>query len=174
LNVSKCRFGVARVKFLEHEISQDGVSADPGRIAAILQYPPPKNQKQLRQFLGTCTFHNRFIIGYTEYVAPLLPLLKKGVRWKWTSQEQQSFEELRSSFANNLQLVHPTEGKSYELYTDASKVGISAILCQRNDDDKILVISTASRVITAIEQRYSICELELLVIVYVIISEHMI
>jgi hypothetical protein len=77
LNVRKCRFGVAKVKFLGHEISQSGVTADPDRIAAILQYPPPRNQKQLRQFLGTCNFHNRFIIGYAEYVAPLLPLLKK-------------------------------------------------------------------------------------------------
>jgi hypothetical protein len=142
------------------------VSADPGRIAAILQYPPPKNQKQLRQFLGTCNFHNRFIIGYAEYVAPLLPLLKKGIKWKWTLQEEQNFERLRSSFANSLQLAHPTEGKSYELYTDASKVGISAILCQISEDGEILLISTASRVITAIEQRYSICELELLAIVY--------
>jgi hypothetical protein len=164
--VSKCRFGVAKVKFLGHEISQSGVSADPDRIAAILQYPPPRNQKQLRQFLGTCNFHNRFIIGYAEYVAPLLPLLKKGTKWKWTIQEQESFERLRRSFANSLQLAHPAEGKPYELYTDASKVGISAILCQRSDNDELLIISTASRVITAIEQRYSICELELLAIVY--------
>jgi hypothetical protein len=45
-------------------------------------------------------------------------------------------------------------------------VGISAILCQRSDTDETLVISTASRVITSIEKRYSICELELLAIIY--------
>jgi hypothetical protein len=48
LNVSKCKFGVAKVKFLGHDISQAGVSADSSRVEAILQYPPPKNQKQLR------------------------------------------------------------------------------------------------------------------------------
>jgi hypothetical protein len=32
------------------EIDQHGVSPDPGRFAAILKFPAPRNQKQLRQF----------------------------------------------------------------------------------------------------------------------------
>jgi hypothetical protein len=50
---------------------------DPERIAAILNYPAPRNQKQLRQLLGICNYHHRFITNYADYVAPLLGLLKK-------------------------------------------------------------------------------------------------
>jgi hypothetical protein len=72
-------------------------------VAALLKYSAPKNQKQLRQFLGTTNFHHRFIINYAENVAHLLPLLKKGVRWNWT-QMQQAFEVLRAHFANIIHL----------------------------------------------------------------------
>jgi hypothetical protein len=64
-------------------------------VEAILKHPAPKNAKQLRQFLGTCNFHSRFIVGYANYVAPLLSLLKHGVKWRWTEEMQSDFEKLR-------------------------------------------------------------------------------
>jgi hypothetical protein len=78
---------------------------DPERIAAILNYPVPRNQKQLRQFLGTCDYHHRFIINYSDYVAPLLGLLKKGTKWKWTPEMHIAFETLREKFANTIHLI---------------------------------------------------------------------
>jgi hypothetical protein len=62
-------------------IKQGVVSPDSRRMEAILNYPAPRNQNQLRQFLGTTNYHNRFIINYADYVAPLLPLLKKESKW---------------------------------------------------------------------------------------------
>jgi hypothetical protein len=166
LNAGKCRFCLKELKFLGHRISNMGVSADSEKIEAILNYPAPKNQKQLRQLLGTCNFHGRFIVGYANYIAPLLPLLKQGNRWKWTAEMQQAFEGLRASFASSIQLAHPREDLPYLIYTDASKLGISAILMQENEKGEKLVISTASRVLSAIEQKYSTCEQELLAVVY--------
>jgi hypothetical protein len=64
------------VKFLGHCISKTGVTADPERIKAILNYPTLKNCKQHRQLLGTCSVHSRFV-NYADYTAPLLKLLKK-------------------------------------------------------------------------------------------------
>jgi hypothetical protein len=83
--------------FLGHVIGPEAISADPRRIPAILSYLAPRNQKQLRQFLGTCGFHNKFVINYADLVTPLSPMLKKGVKWKWTVHIQQAFEELRAS-----------------------------------------------------------------------------
>jgi hypothetical protein len=80
-NATKCRF-YQKIRFLEYRIDRRGVSADPDRVEAILKYPASKNAKQLRQFLGTCNFHSRFIVGYANYVAPLLSLLKYGIKWR--------------------------------------------------------------------------------------------
>jgi hypothetical protein len=162
----KCRFCKEEVKFLGHRIDRTGVSADPERIAAILHYPASRNARQLRQFLGTCNFHSRFIAGYANYVEPLTPLLKQGVKWKWSQESQDAFLKLRESFANSIYLVHPREDLPYAIYTDASKLEISSIQTQVNESDETLVLSTASRILIPVERRYSTCEQELLAVVY--------
>jgi hypothetical protein len=73
--------------------------------------------------------------------------------------------KLRESFAYSIQLVHPINEKPYEIYTDASKVGVSAILSQKSDSGEIMIISTASRVLTETERNYTTCEQELLAVV---------
>jgi hypothetical protein len=166
IKATKCRFCKDEVKFLGHRIDRTGVSADPYRVQAILNYPAPRNSKQLRQFLGTCNFHSRFILGYANYVAPLTPLLKQGAKWVWTDEAQEAFLRLRKSFARSIQLVHPREGAPYAIYTDASKLGISSILTQEGESGETLIVSTASRVLSPVERRYSTCEQELLAVVY--------
>jgi hypothetical protein len=80
INMDKCDFCKQEIKFLGLVASDKQVKVDPERIAAILNYPAPCNQKQLKQFLGTCNYHHRIIINYSDYVALLLGLLKKGTK----------------------------------------------------------------------------------------------
>jgi hypothetical protein len=152
--------------FLGHVIGPEAISADPQRIAAILNYPAPRNQKQLRQFLGTCGFHHKFVANYAAFIAPFSPMLKKGVKWKWTTQLQRAFEGLRSQFAHSIHLVHPNDELPYSIYTDASKFAVGALLLQTDENGETHTVSTASRVLTATEQRYSTCEQELLAVIY--------
>ncbi|XP_033608779.1 nucleoporin nup211-like [Cryptotermes secundus] len=166
INAKKCRFCKDEVRFLGHRIDRTGVSADPDRVQSILNYPAPGNSKQLRQFLGTCNFHSRFIIGYANYVVPLTPLLKQGVKWTWTDEARDAFLRLRQSFARSIHLVHPRDDAPNAIYTDASKLGISSILNQESDSGETLVVSTASRVLSPVERRYFTCEQELLAVVY--------
>jgi hypothetical protein len=77
INARKYSFCKPEIKFLGHVVSREKLMPDPQRIEAILNYPAPRNHKQLRRFLGVCGFHQRFIINYASYVAPLLVLLQK-------------------------------------------------------------------------------------------------
>jgi hypothetical protein len=65
-------------------------------------------------------------------VAPLLHLLRKGNRWKWSGDLQKAFEVLRAKFAHSIQLVHPDETLPYSINTDASIKAIGAVLMQTN------------------------------------------
>jgi hypothetical protein len=96
------------MKFLGQCINKTEVPVVPDRVFPILNYPAPKNCKQHRQFLGTCNFHIRFIVGYENYVAPLLPRLRQRNKWEWTAEEQEAFLKLRESFARCVQLVQAT------------------------------------------------------------------
>jgi hypothetical protein len=80
-------------------------------------------------------------------------------------RKQEAFLKLRDSFARSIHLVHSREDLPYSIYTDASKLGIGSILTQKSDSGETLV-STASRVLTPVEQRYTTCEQELLAVVY--------
>jgi len=82
INARKCGFCKPEIKFLGHVVSKEKLMHDPQQMEAILNYPAPRNQKQLRRFLGVCGFHQRFIVNYASYVAPLLVLSQKQSKWK--------------------------------------------------------------------------------------------
>jgi len=167
INALKCKFCQPQMNFLGHVTGPEAITTDSQMIAAILlSYPAPRNQKQLRQFLGTCRFYHKFVINYAYFVAPLSPMLKKRVKWRWTAHLQKVFEELCAQFANSIHLIHPNNELPHSIYTDASKFTIGAILMQTDKNGETYNVSTASRVLTATEQKYSTCEHERLAIVY--------
>jgi hypothetical protein len=104
-------------------------------------------------------------VNHAQHAAPLL-LLLKGERWKWTNELQVAFERLRQQFATTIHMMHPMEGQNFSVYTEASKNTIGAVLIQSDGHGESRVISTASRVLTPAERKYTTCEQELLAIVY--------
>nr|KYP38718.1 hypothetical protein KK1_040018 [Cajanus cajan] len=81
-NLKRYSFGKTKVGYLGH-ISKKGVSMDPQKIEAILQWPIPKSIKALRGFLGLPSYYRRFICNYGKVARPLTILLKKG-NFIWT------------------------------------------------------------------------------------------
>ena len=89
VGAKKCHFCGKEVTFLGHVTGE-------GRIVAILNYPLPKNLRQLIQFLEVTNYRQKFAIGDGNYPA-LLALLKKRIRRRRPSQLQKAFEVLRQS-----------------------------------------------------------------------------
>jgi hypothetical protein len=79
---------------------------------------------------------------------------------------QSAFETLRERLAHSIHLIHPDDNLPYIIHNDASGKAIAAVLNQTKEDGETRIVSTASRVLTLAEQRYSTCEQELLAIVY--------
>ena len=48
----KCQFLLDSVAFLRHVISAEGVSVDPQKIEAIVNWKPPTNVTEIRSFFG--------------------------------------------------------------------------------------------------------------------------
>ena len=59
--LSKCQFWPDRVAFLGHVISIEGVSADPRKIEAMVNWKPPKNVSEVRSFLGLVGYYKKFV-----------------------------------------------------------------------------------------------------------------
>jgi len=80
--LSKCHLAIPKVEYLGHYISSHGVETYPKKIETMLQWPQPKNQKELRSFLGLTGYYRRFIKGHAHVCRPLTDLLRKdGFIW---------------------------------------------------------------------------------------------
>ncbi|GJY75755.1 putative mitochondrial protein [Tanacetum coccineum] len=152
---TKCVFGTSHVEYLRHVISAEGVATDPSKISA---WPIPTNNKQLRGFLRLIGYYRRFIKSFVEISRPLTQLLKKG-GYKWSSATQLAFETLKEAMMKAPVLAFPDFTQLFVVETDASGVGIGAVLQQKGHP-----ISYMSKTISLKHQSLSTFKKEFLAI----------
>ena len=58
VNLRKSKFFREKIEYLGYELSTKGISASAEKVAAILEFPKPKNPKQLKGFLGLTNFYS--------------------------------------------------------------------------------------------------------------------
>ena len=162
----KIQLGRKEVEFLGFIISEDGIRANPAKIGEILDLPPPKNVKQLRRFFGICQFQSRFLLNYSQAVAPLRALLKKGQRWSWTPEMNEAFITVKNLFARSILLQRPDYAYPFTIFTDACINGIGTILTQEVGEGERKVIATASRALNNSERRMFVTEIEVAAIYF--------
>ncbi|KAG8485970.1 hypothetical protein CXB51_019321 [Gossypium anomalum] len=158
---SKSEFWLREVGFLGHIISGDGIRVDPSKISAIVDWKPPKNVTEVRSFLGLAGYYRRFVNGFSIIVAPITRLLQKDVKFEWTEECQQSFEELKKLLTEAPVLVQPESGKEFVVYSDASLNGLGCVLMQEGK-----VVAYASRQLKPHERNYPTHDLELAAVVF--------
>ena len=81
LNLEKCQCSTDRVKFLGHVISSSGIEADPEKLQAIGDLPPPQNVQEVRIFLGMMKQLSKFLDHLVDKTKSIRDLLYKGNQW---------------------------------------------------------------------------------------------
>jgi len=157
---AKCRFFQESVEYLGRIIDRNGVHVSPKKVSAVLDIPAPTNQSQLRSFMGCVNHYGGFIQNLADLSAPLNRLLKKDIDWKWTGEHQKSFEALKNCLTSATVLAHFDPKVQLGLVTDASPIGLGAVLFHRYPDGTERPISYASKTLTSAETHYSQIERE--------------
>ena len=93
---SKCDFWMKEVLFLGHIISKDGVSVDPSKVAAVMDWKQPKSVTEIRSFLGLAGYYRRFIQNFSTIAIPLTSLTKKDKKFIWDEKCESSFQTLKN------------------------------------------------------------------------------
>lgn len=166
LNQEKCEFGKSQIKFLGHIISAEGMTTDPEKIESITGFPAPRKIKDLRAFLGLTGYYRRFIPEYAKTIEPLLELLRKNTKWRWTENHDRVMDDIKKLFLKNVHVYHPTKEGKYVLNCDASDYAIGGVLYQIDSNGEHRIIGHANRSLKGAERNYFTSEKEILAIVY--------
>lgn len=164
LKPRKCHLFKRSVLYLGHVVSPDGISTDPEKIKVVEDWPVPTSVKEVQSFLGLASYYRRFIGGFANIARPLHQLTEKGREFIWTNECDCAFSELKEHLLTAPVLAYPDPEKSYILDTDASNVGIGAVLSQEVGG-KERVIAYASRALSKPERNYCVTRRELLAVV---------
>jgi len=130
LNRRKCEFGQSKLKFYGYIFSDSGISPDPQKVAAIQNIDRPKNQAEIRSFLGITNYVSRFIRDYSTISEPLRRLTQDKVAFEWTNQQETAFRQLQNALSSDQVMTYFDPSKDTELWVDASPVNVSGILIQ--------------------------------------------
>ena len=128
-NVKKCKFGQTSLEYLGHIISDQGVVADDTKIQVTLDWPVPRSVKDLCGFLGLTGYYRRFVANYGSIAWPLTELLKKD-NFKWGPRANAAFQALKTSMSHSPILALLDLSRPFIVETDASGIGIGAVLLQ--------------------------------------------
>ena len=109
---SKCDFWQRQVGFLGHVVSGEGISVDPEKVKAMMDWPRPTLVTGIRSFLGLAGYYRRFIEGFSRLSLPMTKLTRKGVKYEWNEACDRCFEELKKRLTTAPVLAIPGVGGS--------------------------------------------------------------
>jgi hypothetical protein len=69
----------------------EGIKPDPKKIEAVVRFPTPERERDMKAFLGLVGYYRKFIEHFSSLAKPLTELLKKEKEWHWTDLEHESF-----------------------------------------------------------------------------------
>ncbi|BES94023.1 Reverse transcriptase (RNA-dependent DNA polymerase) [Nesidiocoris tenuis] len=168
VNSEKCVLGVDRLLFLGHDVSAEGLSPNPERVAPIVNYPIPKTTSDLRRFLGMVNFYNRFIPKAAELQIELQTVIagrpkKDKTPLQWTPELDSAFSALKTALSQATVLAHPSLDAPLSVSTDASDVAIGGVVHQHVNGKK-QPLGFFSRKLQPSQLKYSTYDRELLAI----------
>ena len=132
----------------------------------MVESSPPSSVSELQSFIGSVNYFRKFIPNLASLLSPLYRLLKKNVPWQWTKTEDDAFRKLKDALCSTEVLAYYSPDQPLVLQTDASGVGLGAVLLQRNGNGDLLPVADASRTLTKAECNYSNIERESLALVF--------
>ena len=174
LNVDKCHFARLEVNLLGFRINPYGRKIDPSRLVNLAEWPVPTTAKQLRSFLGFVSYLRDFVPNIAAIAAPLHAIrAKDDITGQWTPECMQAFQLLKDIIPQCPPLAHPDFARPFLVATDASAVGLGAVLYQLDPEtEKPRYIQFQARALNKAERNYSATKRELLAVVFALARFH--
>lgn len=168
INFAKSKFFRKSIKYLGYVVDEYGLRTDPEKVSAILNFPIPTTPREVKIFLGTCSWYRRFIRNFSTIAAPLNRLTSKGKKapaFQWSEEAENAFNTLKNALVSAPILAVPDFNKPFTVHADASSYGIGGMLSQTIDGQEH-PIAYVSRSLNKCERNYSATEREALAVLF--------
>lgn len=168
LRLDKCEWFVEKLEYLGYIISKQGRSPAPELYSTIVQFDSPTSIPMLKYFLGVINFYNQFLPQFATVAKPLR-IAASMTSLVWTKACESAFQECKQLLVSNQLLMHYDPKLPIVLCTDASPVGVGAVLCHVVKINGKLVerpIMFASSTLTPTQCNYPQVDREALAIIF--------
>jgi len=153
------------VHYLGHVVSRAGIAPDPEKISAVRDMPRPQTKEEIASFLGLTGYYRRYVKHYSDVAEPLRRLTAPDASMlDWGDVHEAAFISLKEQLCRAPALAHPDFTRPFVLMTDASGIGLGAVLSQKDADGHEKVIEYASRSLQKAERKWGTTEHEALAV----------
>ena len=154
-----------KLRFLGHLVSGSGIEPDPLKLEVIRTWPRPSSTREVRSFLGLCTYYTDFVAELQCLAAPLHQISGKA-KFVWNRAHEEAFQQLKTALCEKVVLRFPDMSREFEVSTDASDSGLGCILSQRDEQGRDRPICFASKTFTENEKNWHIRDKEAFAFVF--------
>lgn len=176
LNPDKCHFFCTKIALLGHIIDVNGKQIDPKKIVNMNEWDYPTTGKQVQQYLGFFNFFREYIPCFSTLAAPLDGLRNNTKPFVLNELQRECFDSFKTLVAQAPILSFPDFEQPFYVATDASNVGVGAVLYQlphgEEHPEKVRYISFMARALQTSERNYSATKKEMLAIAFALTKFH--
>ena len=140
LKMAKSWLGFKKVEFFGYTCQHKSYEVSVAKKEALNNIEFPTSTKKARSLLGKGVFFASFTPNYSTLTGHLTDMTKKTFNWKestWKHDYRNEFKVFIKGLQDACQLFYPDYTLEWILRTDASELGVGAVLLQRktNEDD---------------------------------------
>ena len=159
--------GYGSIECLGHNSVGQSIRPQEDTLQAIRDAVRPTTKKRVKSFIGLAGFYRKFIPNFSTIASPLTDLTKKdrpnNIK-NWQDHHEKAFQTLENRLTCSLILRQPMfqNGVPFILRTDASDIGLRAVLLQEFEGEGKVPTAYASRTLLLREMNYTVIEKEYL------------
>lgn len=159
LKLSKCEFATKEITVLGYRVTNVRIFPGPDKVAQLVSIERLEAPRSIKSFLGACNYFSKHIPRYAEFAAKLTELLKKGVKFEWSKECENAFQNIKEGLKQQLCNHHIKKFLPIDVVLSVTETSYSAAILQKQED-QYKCIAFVGRVLEPVKQRYSTPELE--------------